>query len=335
MERKEGKERSNDARSSLKQKSDCKGKITFSSIRKKGKKLTIFKSRYDALLPNQPRKSGFLNGPSTSAANLHPESASSSRANSPAIARREPNRHSTPVSASGDGGTTIKIVFKGSRATNGAGLAKGKSSVRAGGAKGALRHAGGRTYADLADDEIDADQYSDHDFLDPKLKKGKANRNGQTQKKSRAFVGMMARDSDDEEVDCDESEDEEDQMENGRRKRNKPNPTRLLNTFFQSEILRESVAVASKTNRKRSSRLAYAFGHRLPDAASVRKVFEPVGGISDDDQEPLEDFVRTREGCNIGGGGSTKVIISGILIPASALDVLSNGPSKVEEVRSL
>ena len=159
-------------------------------------------------------------------------------------------------------------------------------------------------------------------------------KNAPPHKKSRQFVGMMARDSDDDEQAYVESEeDEEDQMENGRRKKNKPPSTRLPNSFFQSEILRESVAVASKTNRKRSSRLAYAFGHRLPDAASIRKVFEPVGGISDDDQEPLEDFVRTREGCNIGGGGST--IISGILIPSSALDVLSNGPKQMEEVRAV
>lgn len=140
----------------------------------------------------------------------------------------------------------------------------------------------------------------------------------------------MARDSDEEEG-YDESEDEEDQMEAGRRKRNKPNPPRLPNSFFHSEILRES---ASKPNRKRSSRLAYAFGQRLPDAASTRKVFELAGGISEDDQEPLEDYVRTREGCNIGGGG-TKIIISGILIPSSALDVLSNGPKQVEGVISL
>ncbi|GAA6011369.1 hypothetical protein JCM10207_008316 [Rhodosporidiobolus poonsookiae] len=131
-----------------------------------------------------------------------------------------------------------------------------------------------------------------------------------------------------------------------RRRRRAPKLVRkrLPDSFFQSAALRDSLLPTfiygrpkpppggpARPSRRSSSRVAYAFGQRLPDAALLAQAeFEPHGGIADgssDDDEGysrtrLEDLVRER----MEQKGESVVVLGGRVLPKSALDAWATGP---------
>ncbi|KAL8287057.1 hypothetical protein RQP46_004063 [Phenoliferia psychrophenolica] len=118
--------------------------------------------RYDELLPNQPRKSGMLNLGShlASAASLaDPPASSKSRSHSPLLLQPQRARHSTPLSASGDGGTTIRIRFGAATTTS---ASSSKAPARFSGRGPARDSSGARAHYAEDDDEPEVD-YDDDD----------------------------------------------------------------------------------------------------------------------------------------------------------------------------
>ncbi|GAA6059324.1 hypothetical protein JCM10212_005904 [Sporobolomyces blumeae] len=127
---------------------------------------------------------------------------------------------------------------------------------------------------------------------------------------------------------------------------------RLPNSFFQSAALRDSIfppprAAASgpgakpPPTRRSSSRVAYAFGHRLPDAALLRQAeFELHGGTSAVEAEnaqpgysavKLEELVQERAERS---WGDQVVVIGGRVLPKSAVDAWMVDPVRKREVSS-
>lgn len=194
------------------------------------------------------------------------------------------------------------------------------------------------TYTELTDDDLADDLYSDLSavssprdvnpvvmlpLIPPPSKRKPTTTIRVRSGRVKRVDAMMERDSE-EEIDYDEDE-ETDGV--GRDGLSKPSDAYLISTFYRSETLRESVALAAKTkSTRRSLRVAYAFGHRLPEKALVKtKPFELFGGVADDDiAVPLDDLVRAREGC--GGGNNYGVIVQGISVPSSALVASAYGP---------
>ncbi|GAA5844185.1 hypothetical protein JCM5353_000276 [Sporobolomyces roseus] len=143
----------------------------------------------------------------------------------------------------------------------------------------------------------------------------------------------------------------------------KPPRIRLKNSFFQTPSLRDQLfpkaAILSqfktstsnltpsaesglkqkKENRRRSSsRVAYAFGHRLPDAALMKQAeFEPHGGGSQGSKgkkgTPLEEMVLERMVKR--GEGDEVVVLGGRLLPKSAVDAWRIDPVRVKRQREL
>lgn len=273
----------------------------------------IKRRRYDALLPNQPRKSNFLNMGSTTVA---PASASTSRASSPAILSRRDssNRHGTPTSVSGDGGTTIRIKF-----------ANGTSS------KGRPRttyasyddgdeeddddddEAGGRRSTAKRDRKAERARAAERILLGlpPRASLDKAARGGG--KRRRVVNVEMGRDSQA------ESDEELSSDEEGVRPLHSK---KVITSFFESEALRASVMDVSTSNRRSSARVLWAFGRRIPEAALLRQgEFELYGGSDSSKGPTLEDLVRQRMGAK-----DPSLFVHGINVPPSALAAWAKGP---------
>ncbi|GAA5974254.1 hypothetical protein JCM11641_003357 [Rhodosporidiobolus odoratus] len=143
------------------------------------------------------------------------------------------------------------------------------------------------------------------------------------------------------------------------RRKKPPVRKRLRDSFFESASLRDSVmggivyptrsiwAPSSSSTippspaapikpqpsrpRRSSSRVAYAFGQRLPDVSLLRKGdFELHGGIGADSEDEceghsrtkLEDMVRER----MAKQGEDVVVLDGTVLPKSALDAWALGP---------
>ncbi|KAM0754378.1 hypothetical protein T439DRAFT_376873 [Meredithblackwellia eburnea MCA 4105] len=324
--------------------------------------------RYDALLPNQPRKSGSLN--LGSHLNDNSNASIKSRSNSPlppapstATApssshsrTRESVRHSTPVSASGDGGTTIRIKFgqtQQGQSSQGQQQRVVSSSSAAGGrlvsagpphANGAPESSGDGSTKRKRDRRLEKERSEERkrlglgprDSLPGDIGANGAGEPQRKKKKKKRSNPEMDRDSQDERnmSDGNDEEDEEDEYdgmdEEGRLRQQMyaaQRRLRLPDSFFSSEALRDSVAAManSKSGRRSSGRVMYAFGTRLPDQALANRYdFELRGGQDESDYEdemnlPLEEMVRKRL-------GDHTVMINGIPIPPSALEVLANGP---------
>jgi len=136
----------------------------------------------------------------------------------------------------------------------------------------------------------------------------------------------------------------------------KPPRIRLKNSFFQTPSLRDQLfpkqvilsqfkpssstpsaesglSKQKKENRRRSSsRVAYAFGHRLPDAALLKQAeFEPHGGGGK--STPLEEMVLARMVKR--GEGDEFVVLGGRLLPKSAVDAWRIDPVRVKRQREL
>ena len=115
---------------------------------------------------------------------------------------------------------------------------------------------------------------------------------------------------------------------------------RLPDSFFHSATLRDAVMASHGPNARRAStRVAYAFGERLPDAALLRVVeFEPRGGVAGDEDDDDEGFSRvTLEAMvqrrSLERHGETMVLLDGRVLPKSALDVWRDGPLAVSPAR--
>ncbi|BGP23196.1 proteophosphoglycan 5 [Rhodotorula toruloides] len=331
-------------------------------------------ARYDALLPNQPRKSNFLNLASTAAGpaphpHAHP-SRGDSRTESPAPraagARTRQARPAdlsfrppTPVSASASQNgsrTTIRIKFgppsrttSPSHSTCGseAGLDLDRYTVRGETRKGPKR-----------------DRKAERERAEMRRKMGlkprasidkarggegegrKARRSGRATARRQSYAEDED-DEDDEGTDADaEGEDWGEEFWGGgeatRNHSGKPAELvrlRLPDSFFHSAALRDSVISSQGPNARRSSsRVAYAFGQRLPDHALLRQVeFELHGGISgdaEDDEEghsrmSLEQLVSMRMQTH----GEEVVVLDGRVLPKSAVDAWSKDPLLVSPVK--
>ena len=344
--------------------------------------------RYDALLPNQPRKSNFLNNGPHSVAND-----SNSRAGSPAVPsappraqsrrQQDPYRHSTPLSASGDGSTTIRIKFgaNGARRPNSTTTRGGQSKQRS-----RISYAEADTDDEEEDEEGERDYYYEHEPA--QSRSGKGQKRDRAAEKARAQervrLGYPARSSypvnisdridttkrrrrrskseeEDEEADSEDNDDQEAdddaedrshvtrprhavQLQSRRRRasRGEHRRIRLPDSFFHTEASRDlylstlqpSDPGAPGSSRRSSSRLAFAFGQRLPDAALLRyQEFELFGGVAEDetDQETgntgrrLEDMVVERLGV------ANAEVWGGRVVPKSALDAERRGPIVIRQ----
>ncbi|BGP38382.1 hypothetical protein JCM10449v2_002314 [Rhodotorula kratochvilovae] len=363
-------------------------------------------ARYDALLPNQPRKSNFLNlSVGTSAAPISTGAPlgrrdSRTRTESPSApgpsasrTRREPlQRPSTPVSASasqaGGGGTKIRIKFGAPSAP-----ASPRRPSRSGASAGAV------AYGEEAEDELtdlegeggdgaDADRYT----IRGELRKGpkRDRRAERARAEERKRLGLPPRASiakaltgksgiikkaagegrrrtsrsyaggDDEDELTEEGEDEDDELdegevdewdgydsETGRPLRPSTSHAaaplvrkRLVDSFFHSAALRDAVMASHGPNARRAStRVAYAFGQRLPDAALLHAAeFEPRGGVAGDEDDDDEGYSRTTleamvQQRSLERHGESTVLLDGRVLPKSALDVWRDGPLAVSPAR--
>lgn len=104
-------------------------------------------------------------------------------------------------------------------------------------------------------------------------------------------------------------------------KKKSANPDYLIHTFHSSTSLQSTLAAANKQSKtRRSTRLAYAFGNRLPELALAKSsLFELIGGIDDESEKPLEDYCREREGCGEAGTEIGDIVVDGIIIPKSSI----------------
>lgn len=164
--------------------------------------------------------------------------------------------------------------------------------------------------------------------------------------KRRSARQSYAAEDDEEEDEEDDEADEWDDVdsETGRPTRASAAPLvrkRLIDSFFHSASLRDSVMAAHQKQggRRSSSRVAYAFGQRLPDAALLHySEFAPHGGVtgdSDDDDEgysrvALEEMVQHR---SLERHGEKLVLLDGRVLPQSALDVWRDGPLSISPVK--
>ncbi|KPV76595.1 uncharacterized protein RHOBADRAFT_52582 [Rhodotorula graminis WP1] len=370
-------------------------------------------ARYDALLPNQPRKSNFLNlsvgtaGPPSAATTGAPLSRrdSHTRTESPSAtglstsrSRREPvHRPPTPMSATasqaGGGGTKIRIKFGAPTAP-----AASTSSRRASRSFAVVAAAADEEDELLSDDgeeeggHGDASRYT----IRGELRKGpkRDRRAERARAEERRRLGLPARasiskaltgksgiqrrsggarrrssrsygagDGDGDEDEDDESEEQEDDQldgeeggrdewdgydsETGRplRPSTSRNPAQLVrrrlpDSFFHSASLRDAVMASHGPNARRAStRVAYAFGERLPDAALLHAAdFEPRGGVAGDEDDDEDGYSRTTleamvQERSLERHGETMVLLDGRVLPKSALDVWRDGPLAVSPVR--
>ncbi|GAA5867301.1 hypothetical protein JCM1840_005018 [Sporobolomyces johnsonii] len=347
--------------------------------------------RYDALLPNQPRKSNFLNLSSASANATAPspslsQPAAPSRTVSPVPAalsgtRSRPvrapiptrpsssfaspdiNRPPTPLSATGDGGTTIRIRFGAGPGSASASLAPSPVSSPAPpihsytpstsyGAQPPPRKGPKR------DRKAERERAEERRRLGiaprASIEKAKFGTKAQRGPQRRRSVNYAEDDDEDDELDELELEDDEDEdgggpgdehdewddtdSETGQPYRasrtarcgshHAPSSSirskRLPGSFFHSAALRDSVLLSHQPGRRSSSRVAYAFGHRLPDAALLKyQEFEPHGGVDGEAAgRTLEEMVRERREHK----GESVVVLGGRVLPKSAVDAWSVDP---------
>jgi len=115
---------------------------------------------------------------------------------------------------------------------------------------------------------------------------------------------------------------------------------RLPDSFFHSTSLRDAVMASHGPNARRAStRVAYAFGERLPDAALLNVAeFEPRGGVAGDEDDDEEGYSRTTleamvQERSLERHGETMVLLDGRILPKSALDVWRDGPLAVSPAR--
>lgn len=176
----------------------------------------------------------------------------------------------------------------------------------------------------------------------------RSNRSVDTSRKRR----RSSREGEEEEGDWEDNDLEDDEPEDRRPARPRrvqqlaqikaakaPRRIRLPDSFFQTRALRDSFLATlapppstdapSSSTRRSSSRLAYAFGQRLPDAALLRVgEFELFGGVAGDDSDSnpgntarrLEEMVVERE------GEEKAEVWGGRVVPKSALEVERRGP---------
>ncbi|GAA5823757.1 hypothetical protein JCM3770_005550 [Rhodotorula araucariae] len=359
-------------------------------------------ARYDALLPNQPRKSNFLNlsvgtgAPATSTGAPLSRRDSRTRTESPSAlgpstsrTRREPlARPSTPVSASasqaGGGGTRIRIKFGAPSAPT-----SPRRTSRGTGA-GAGMYGEEDDDDDLTDvdggDGGDADRYTMRGELRKGPKRDRRAERARAEERKRlglpprasivkALTGksgivkkasearrrrssrtFAAEDDDDDEATSEEDEDldadEVDEWdgydtETGRPLRPSTSHSsaplvrkRLVDSFFHSAALRDAVMASHGPNARRAStRVAYAFGQRLPDAALLHVAeFEPRGGVAGDEDDDDEGYSRTTleamvQQRSLERHGENTVLLDGRVLPKSALDVWRDGPLTVSFAR--
>lgn len=309
--------------------------------------LTLPNNRYDALLPNQPRKSNFLTG----AVNEAP-----SRSNSPAAhalngrpggAQHRGARHYSPMSASADGGTTIKIKF-GASSMSHSGARPGPSR---GGGKGRLvqpLHTNRYTSSDESDygdmrggdnqRQRKRDRKAELARAAERVKLGLPPRSKlpgdpKRERRRRSSNTHRSRAGDSETEDEDEDDSEEDES-TPRARRNitsshhRPRRIRLPDSFFATSALRDQ-ALAAANSRRSSSRLQYAFGQRLPEQVLYTQEFELFGGVAEDESDlfdgnssrRLEEMVAERQ-------GDSAAVWGGRVVPKSALTALQFGPIK-------
>lgn len=311
------------------------------------------------MLPNQPRKSNFLNnGPHPLAtSSLAAGSNPNSRANSPATALHR--RHSTPVSASGDGSTTIRIKFSA--------LGGGRnSSSHARAKKGKAR------YVEM-DDEDDSPSESEDESEDEGRYVRRDRKAETARAKERTALGLPTRGSmahleaarghrdgkivgkkrkkrNDEMGRDSEAEERDDDSESGsdtdprRKARRSSGSRRLTDSFFTSEALRDKFILDSTSKRRSSGRVIYAFGQRLPDVALERQAeFVLFGGTASSNkrratthERPLDELVKDRIAARLAQEGGIDaptppesfVIYNGVSVPSSSIAALTNTPLK-------
>lgn len=293
------------------------------------------KTRYDALLPNQPRRSGALsntsvNGSST-ATNLD------SRGNSPALIRPlVSNLSASPVAS---GATSIRIKFKGNNS----------DSVVGGQGKNIILKSKRSKYLEMEseDDQVgitsqDENQTIEsslqHQHLQSKPLAKPRDRQAERERASQRVAGEVAAGSSRKRSRNDGDSRVKGSSTSAISRRVKQ---RQLDSFYSSAELRSSVmdtfslssTSAIPKNRRASSRLSYAFGQRIPDhILAQQSEFELHGGGPG---EKLEDMVLRRsnkikrslageEGKEYDEGEveATRVF-GGVVVPASAMSIQS------------
>ncbi|CEQ42962.1 SPOSA6832_04855 [Sporobolomyces salmonicolor] len=348
--------------------------------------------RYDALLPNQPRKSNFLNLASGSASATAPppslsQPAAPSRTVSPipaapsgtrsrpvrapvpsrpssSFASSDLHRPPTPLSATGDGGTTIRIRFGAGPGSASASLAPSPVSSPAPpmhdyttlnpyGAQPSPRKGPRR------DRKAERERAEERRRLGiaprasiEKAKYGTKARRGPQRRRSVNYAQDEDEDEDEELEFGDDDEDgegpgdEHDEWDDTDSETGLPyrasrtvrsgtsashparsssiRSKRLPGSFFHSAALRDSVLLSHQPGRRSSSRVAYAFGHRLPDAALLKyQEFEPHGGVDGEGAgRTLEEMVRERREHK----GESVVVLGGRVLPKSAVDAWTVDP---------
>ncbi|GAA5834947.1 hypothetical protein JCM9279_007153 [Rhodotorula babjevae] len=369
-------------------------------------------ARYDALLPNQPRKSNFLNlsvgtnGPPLASATGAPafRRDSHTRTESPSApgpstsrSRREPlHRPPTPMSATasqaGGGGTKIRIKFGAPSAP------AAPASPRRASRSSAV--AVGPSAEDDEDDELLSDDADPSRYtirgelrkgpkrdrraeraraeerkrlgLPPRAsitkaltgKSGIQRRSGGRKRASRSYGDGYGDEDEDEDEEMDDEDGEAGEEEFGGDEAGRDEwdgydsetgrplrPTtsrapvqlvrrRLPDSFFHSASLRDAVMASHGPNARRAStRVAYAFGERLPDAALLHVAeFEPRGGVAGDEDDDEEGYSRTTleamvQERSLERHGETMVLLDGRVLPKSALDVWRDGPLAVSPAR--
>lgn len=350
--------------------------------------------RYDALLPNQPRKSNFLNlagagavppasntaqngggdGRTASPSLQAPSSSSRRKATTNGTSSRQGDplaRPSTPVSASvsdsSGNKTTIRIKFGPpavnaskvpstdpdldlERYTSKGELRKGpKRDRRAERARAEERRRLGlkpRSSIDKATARIDQNgEVVVAGRLPPMLPR----KDGIKRERRPSRSGVLYAETDDENALSDDGDEEEDELDEDEEMADPEKPPllaqpaklvrkRLPDSFFHSAALRDAVMASHGPNARRaSSRVAYAFGQRLPDQALLQNVdFELRGGVAGtaEDDEPghtrttLEDLLQAR----MEQLGEEAVVLGGRVLPKSAVDAWSKDPLHVSPV---
>ena len=111
--------------------------------------------------------------------------------------------------------------------------------------------------------------------------------------------------------------------------RKRPRSLYAIDSFFRSEALRKSVRESSRPGRRSSSRVAYAFGARLPEQQlALPDEFHLHGGASgfDPQERSLDQIARERIGGSSAVPGMT---VRGVSVPDSAMAAIA-GPSTLE-----
>ncbi|GAA5901201.1 hypothetical protein JCM8208_002301 [Rhodotorula glutinis] len=346
-------------------------------------------ARYDALLPNQPRKSNFLNlsvgtaGAPTAATTgaALPRRDSHARTQSPSApgpstsrSRREPlHRPPTPMSATasqaGGGGTKIRIKF--GPAAEEDELLSDEDEDEEGADGDASRYTirGELRKGPKRDRRAERARAEERRRLGlpPRAsitkaltgKSGIRRRSSGRRRSSRSYADGDGDEDDDEDEGMMEEDEEPDGEEGGRDEwdgydsetgrplrpstSRTPAPLvrrRLPDSFFHSASLRDAVMASYGPNARRAStRVAYAFGERLPDAALLHVAqFELRGGVAGDEDDDEEGYSRTTleamvQERSLERHGETMVLLDGRVLPKSALDVWRDGPIAVSPAR--